>query len=255
MEVPFTHPSTDGAHLGLHGAIDMIAAVPTLGSGMMVYFIVECKRASDKIKNWILLRNEQQEPRWPTFAYSQPTGDNPMAIGITRGVTFPALGYSHSADFDFIINAIEVNTQLSSVNREQAARVYNSLKQAMHGTYAFETAYPKVVEGIYYLRTDQSRTHIYLPVVITTANLYTPDMDVCRIADGEIPADAFNLGDPRKWVTFEFALPDYLSYETPRDGGGIAVPKRTVVIVNHKYVEDFLLAAREVATIDAIPPV
>jgi len=85
--------------------------------------------------------------------------------------------------------------------------------------------FPKVVEGIEYLRHGQYAEHLYLPVVITTANIYAADISVDQVMGGEIPPGAFSLSDPKKWITFEFALPDYLSYEADREGGRITVPK------------------------------
>lgn len=222
---------------------------------MLIFFIIECKKANNKIKNWILLRNQLQNPRWPTFTFSKPDEQAPFAVGVTRSVTFPTLGYRHSADYDFCVNAIEVNTELSAMNREQAEKIYNSLKRAIHGTYAFETSYPKVVEGINYLKETQAYTCLYLPVVITTANIYMPSILIENIIDGEIPQDSFDLGEPRKWATFEFALPDYLSYEAGREDGSIYVPKRTVFIVNDKYMDEFFNDASNPATTFQVPPV
>jgi hypothetical protein len=253
-EVPITHPKTVGANLGVHSAIDLVAARQT-NYGMLIFFIIECKKANDKVKNWILLQNQLQDPRWPTFAFSKANEQEPFVLGITRSVTFPALGYVHSADYDFCINGIEANTALSAMNREQAEKIYNSLKQAMHGTYAFESTYPKVVEGINYLRDAQSITSLYVPVVITTANIYTPSIVTENITHGEIPPDSFELGELRKWASFEFALPDYLSYGAGREGGNIYLPKRTAFIVNDKHMDEFFKGAAEPATTFEAPPV
>lgn len=253
-EVPITHPRTVGATLGVHSAIDLVAARLT-NYGMLIFFIIECKKANDKIKNWILLRNQLQSPRWPTFTFSKSNGQAPFVLGITRSVTFPTLGYGHSEDYDFCINAIEANTALSNMNREQAEKVYNSLKQAMHGTYAFETTYPKIVEGIRYLADSQSITSLYVPVVVTTANIYTPSILTQNIIQGEIPSDSFDLGEARKWASFEFALPDYLSYGAEREGGSISLPKRTVFIVNDKHMDEFFKGASNPATTFQVPPV
>ena len=213
------------------------------------------QEANDKIKNWVLLSNRQQKPRWPAFVFSKPSEKSPMDLGVTRSITFPALGYKHPTDYDFSINAIEVNTRLSTMNREQAEKVYNSLKQVMHGTFAFEKSYPKIVEGIDYLKETQAYTCLYLPVVITTANIYTPKIAVDRIIGGEIPEDSFDLGEPRKWASFEFALPDYLSYEAERTGGNIYLPKRTVFIVNDEHMDEFFNGAATPQTIFQVPPV
>jgi hypothetical protein len=253
-EVPITYPATVGATLGVHTAIDLLAARLVHGA-WLTFFVIECKKANDKIKNWVLLCNQQQTPRWPTFMLSQPSEQAPLSLGVTRSITFPTLGYPHSFDYDFSVNAIEVNTALSSMNREQAEKVYNSLKQVMHGTVAFEQSYPKVIEGIDFLKETQSYHCLYIPVVITTANIYTPTIQVDDIVDGEIPIDSFVLGETRKWASFEFALPDYLSYEAGRQGGKIYLPKRTVFIVNSEHIDAFFAGASNPRTILEVPPV
>lgn len=68
-EVPYTHPPTSGPTLGVHGAIDLLATCPSSDNSQLLIFVVECKKANDKIKNWILLKNRQQHPRAPTFYF------------------------------------------------------------------------------------------------------------------------------------------------------------------------------------------
>src|SRR5260221_14566197 len=45
-EVPFTHPPTNGPLLGVHGAIDLLAACPSSDDSVLLFFIVECKKAN-----------------------------------------------------------------------------------------------------------------------------------------------------------------------------------------------------------------
>lgn len=93
-EIPYTHPPTNGPLLGVHGSIDAIAACPDIQGEKLVIFVVECKKANDRIKNWILLPNKQQRPKWPTFTSSEVPADNQEALGATRSAIFPRLGYS-----------------------------------------------------------------------------------------------------------------------------------------------------------------
>lgn len=252
-EIPFTHPGTNGPLLGVHGAIDLLAACPSSDNGLLIFFIVECKKANEKIKNWILLPNKQQNPRWPTFCFSQQPDGAPMQLGVTRSITFPSLGYNRSTDFDFCINGIEANMGLTTTNKDQSEKVYNPLRQVAHGAIAFESSFPKMVEGIEYLRDSECAQQLYLPVVITTANIYTADIPVDQIAQGEIPPGTLSLSEPRKWVTTEFPLPDYLSYRADREGGSIAMPKRTIFIVNDQSIDEFFTGALDVATFATIP--
>jgi len=252
-EVSFTHPPTNGPVLGVHGAIDLLAACPSINDDVLVFFVIECKKANDKIKNWIFLPNKQQDPKWPMFFFSTQSASEPMQLQVTRSATFPSLGLARSVDFDFCINGIEANAALSTTNRDQSEKIYNPLKQVVHGTVAFESAFPKVVEGIEYLRHGQYSTHLYIPVVITTANLYTADFPVDQLQQGEIQPGTLSLTGPRKWLTFEFPLPDYLSYGAERDGGLVNIPRRTVFIVHDQSIDEFFTSALDVHTLKNVP--
>lgn len=248
-EFPFTYPPTNGPLIGLHGAIDMLAAHPDTSGELLICFVVECKKANDKVKNWILLPNAQQDPKWPTFFFTKESETQGLSLGATRSVTFPGLGYGQTSDFDFCINGIEANTDLSKTNLDKGEKVYNPLKQVAHGTRAFETTFPKIVEGIDYLRGIQFPEFFYIPVVITTANLYVPSFPIQNVSQGEIPSGELTIKEQRKWVSVEFALPDYLSQRFEREGGmSVAVPKRTVFIVNDKAIDEFFTGSLEVAT-------
>jgi hypothetical protein len=63
-EYPFAYPPANGPLIGLHGAIDVLAVHPDSSGELLVWFLVECKKANEKRKNWILLKDRQQDPRW-----------------------------------------------------------------------------------------------------------------------------------------------------------------------------------------------
>jgi len=253
-EVPFTYPPTNGPLLGVHGTMDLLAARPDSKNRLLVCFVIECKKANDKIKNWILLPNKQQSPRWSTFIISRlPPGEREQ-LSVTRGVTFPELGYGKSGQYDYCVNGIEVNTALTSANQDKGEKIYNPLKQVAHGVRAFESAHPKVVEGIEYFRESKHQERFYIPVVITTANLYVIDFPLDKVTQGEVPAGDLSLGDAKKWISYEFPLPDYLSYEIDRaEEGTVFVNKRTVFVVNDKAIDEFFSKAVDVQNLRATP--
>src|ERR1035437_2774657 len=93
VEVPFTHPVTNGPLVGLPGTSDIIAVHPARSADLLVCFVIECKRASARIKNWVFVTNQRQSPRWPTFIYSTQLPAQGNQLAVTRSVTFPELGY------------------------------------------------------------------------------------------------------------------------------------------------------------------
>jgi hypothetical protein len=252
-EVPFTHPSTNGPLLGVHGTIDLLAARPDRGDDILLCFVIECKKANDKTKNWILLPNKQQSPRWPVLVFSQLPPDGREQLGVTRSLMFPELGYKRGSQYDYCINGIEVNTALTHANQDKGEKIYNPLRQVLHGSRAFEAADPKIVEGIEYFRENKHRQRVYVPVVITTANIYVVDFPLDRVAQGEVASGDLTLGEARRWATYEFPLPDYLSYQVARGDGEVFVNKRTVFIVNDKAIDEFFSKVVGLQNFDGTP--
>lgn len=257
-EVPFTHPQTNGPMLGVHGAMDILAVHPASDGQHLVCFVIECKRANDKTKNWILLANQQQNPRWPTFMFSEKTDPPEMnqRLGVTHSARFPELGYNSGADFEYCTSGVEMNANATRQNLNQKDKIYDSLRQVAHATRAFEVSFPKDVEGIDYFHSHNTyRQCLYIPVVVTTASIYTPTFPVNKVIKGDVMPNGFSLGDARKWVSYELPLPDYLSYRLARDGNSnsISVGKRTVFIVNDESLTEFLSKGLNVISPDGPP--
>ncbi|WP_238440059.1 hypothetical protein, partial [Frankia sp. AgB1.8] len=109
------------------------------------------------------------------------------------------------------------------------------------------------LDGIFHEREDSKRQSIYLPVVITTADIYLAEFEPQEAASGIIPPGRLALGGPKQWISYEFPLPDYLGYEIRREDNSASVKKRTIFIVNESSLEDFLVGALSVSKLDEIP--
>lgn len=253
VEVPFTHPVTNGPLVGLHGTSDIIAVHPARSADLLVCFVIECKRASARIKNWVFVTNQRQSPRWPTFIYSTQLPAQGNQLAVTRSVTFPELGYQRGRDFDFCVNWVETNAALNELNRDQTQRIYAPLKQAAHGTRALEAVAPKLVEGIEYFRLPSFTQTLYVPTVVTTAAIYVVTIPADRVVDGELTPDSLVLGEPRKWTTVEFGMPDYLGYSVRRGTGQTGVTKRTIFVVSDRHLEEFCAGALAVRNLSSTP--
>jgi hypothetical protein len=246
MEVPFTDPPGNGPLLGVHGQIDIVAAHPDPSNTLLVCFVIECKRASEQIKNWILIPNRQQDPRWPLFIVSGTAADGTYQLSANRNISFVDLGYPDGPAFDYCINGIEMNSSLGALNRQSDEKIFKPLRQVSHATHALESANPKVVEGIDYFR-QRSMSHVYVPVVLTTADIYVADFQPESVHGGDIAAGDLKLGKPKPWVSYEFPLPDHLGYSINRQDGSTApVNKRTIFVVNDEHMKDFFLKALNV---------
>jgi hypothetical protein len=253
QEVPFTFPGSNGPILGVHGTIDIVATHrATSDSDDIVCLVTETKKANEDIKKWIFFENDQKNPKWPLFAFDKNIG-NTKAVMLTRTVTLPKLGYTAQSNYQYCSNAIETNSQFSTINRNQTEKVYQSLKQVAHATRAL-LQIPKVIEGLNDLGKMIYNHLILLPVVLTTAELYIPKFDKKLLVKGEIDQKDFELGPPRKWLTYDLPLPDYISYPVSRpDNSLITVEKLTVFIVNADSLEEFFEKSSEVQTIEDVP--
>ena len=153
--------------------------------------VTETKKANEDIKKWIFFENDQKNPKWPLFAFDKNIG-NTKAVMLTRTVTLPKLGYPAQPNYQYCSNAIETNSQFSTINRNQTEKVYQSLKQVAHATRAL-LQIPKVIEGLNDLGKMIYNHLILLPVVLTTAELYIPKFDKKLLVKGEIDQKTLNL--------------------------------------------------------------
>jgi hypothetical protein len=253
QEVPFTFPGSNGPLLGVHGTVDIVASHrATSDSDDIVCLVTETKKANEDIKKWIFFENDQKNPKWPLFVLDKNMG-NTKAVMLTRTITLPKLGYTAQSNYQYCSNAIETNSQFSTINRNQTEKVYQSLKQVAHATRAL-LQIPKVIEGLNDLGKMDYNHLIFLPVVLTTAELYIPKYDKKLLIKGEIDQRDFDLGLPRKWLTYDLPLPDYLSYQIARpENSLITVEKLTVFIVNADSLEEFFEKSSDVRTIKDVP--
>lgn len=215
-ERPYTWPISNGPLLGNPGSIDFIAtsisqALPRALYGICL--VVECKRASSSIKNWVFPEVDKRHRYRPWFLlgeFNLEAQEKAHEINylLRDLIQFPNLGYYQN--YELVTQGFEFNKDNTSINRQQNEKIYNSLKQVNTGLRAL-TARPLEEELLHVLKPNKKA--IFIPVVVTTANLFCAQLDPGKvnIAEGEIdPADV--LLSPKEWVTFSFPTPDYMSF-------------------------------------------
>ncbi|MCK9573675.1 MAG: hypothetical protein M0R20_04700 [Candidatus Omnitrophica bacterium] len=235
-EWPFTCPPSNGPLLGVHSTADIVAIRGVTGAAdTLLFLVIECKRANANIKNWVFMSDKYDNK--PLFIFSKVDDDLKEAAYTTRRLTFPGLNYT-TENFDYCNNVIEAKNDFSSLNRNQEERVYKAIRQANQGIFALENKKPRYIENLTTgLPSDVFKYFVFLPVVVTTANLYTTDFDYKNVTEGNILKENINYTE-KKWITYEFPLPDFINYGRQLDG--IALEKRTTFIVNDKSFTDFL---------------
>lgn len=246
-EWPFTHPPSNGPLLGVHSTADIVAAkgVSGISDKTLLFLVFECKRANTSIKNWVFTKDKQDKK--PVFILSEIDSQLNETIYISRNLTFPNLKYLTSDSFDYCNNVVELNEKFSTLNRNQEEKVYKAIRQVNHSIYALERKKPKYIENLTTgINLAIFRYFVFLPVIVTTANLYIADFDYNGVTRGDVPDKNVNY-EEKKWLTYEFPLPDFLGYGRTSDN--VAIEKRTTLIVNDKALLDFLNA---VSVIDGL---
>lgn len=225
-EEPFTYPGSNGPLLGKSGSMDIFAVYSDEKKSFC--FSIECKRAMPTTKNWIFFRSREPEIR-TFFPYYYSPRHEAIECG---GLLFPRLGYPSPADFELCDRIYEIDETLGKINKNQAERAYRSLLQANHGLVAaLETKRAVLSE----MSHHRNQPMYFVPTVITTANLLLADFDPRKVSPnrGEIPARDINYLE-RKWVEFEFGLPDYLT--RPQSD---RFRRRSTFVVNSSSIAEF----------------
>src|SRR5207249_796884 len=83
---------------------------------------------------------------------------------------------------------------------------------------------------------------LYLPVVVTTANLFLASFDPSKVSatNGTIDLSAVEY-EEKKWITYDFPVPDYLKYQSIyHNRKNDDVERSTTFVVNSKHWAEFL---------------
>ena len=264
-EFSFTHPPSSGSQIGKHSSIDILAlrGIPDFDNsktfeGLILLFI-ECKRADSTIKNWIFTKNPSRRIKHPTFFVKKIKKEGDQRLNfyslesdiILQGY-FDGLGYKKTQNLEYCLQGVEANKELTVVNRNQEKKIYKSLLQANHSLnalYSKSQFYPLKIDGLEFPKELKTPIKIlFLPVVVTTANLYIANYNPKDVKTGEINEKDIKFGKERPWLTFEFPLPDYLKHSGNKrfmtslseEDIMLSVERSTTLIVNSEHWEEFL---------------
>ncbi len=223
----------------LVGTIDVLAVCHT-GAGFDLCLCIECKKANPEQKHWVFERGEpvDRNAQHPQDEYGFVFYDEAAKhANYSTTMPFRALGYTPKEPFERALQAFEFNEAKGSLSRNSEEKAYNAIQQANRALAGINpNSHPDRLLRI--LDTGETRSVLYLPVVVTTANLWVIDYlpDHVGWKDGTI--DIKDLGALSKnWVHYAFPLP--LSLQV--DGGAAGTPnKRPTFIVNSQSFETFI---------------
>lgn len=245
-EVPYTHPRTKGSQLGKSGTIDFLAISVHQGVSSHVppriYLIVECKRANPKYKAWIFPSMQDKFHEYSGFLvgsyYHEILGDKNLEkqcyLAELKKVIFPSLGYNTERNFQNVAQGFEYNYETKKINRDDNKEKIDAfLKQVNTGLSAFlsEPIDMKIINDV----PKKEKGLLFLPVLVTTANLYTVgyNPEKVSITNGNVSPDEIKINENVPWLTYNYPLPDYLIPGTGEE-------KRSTFIVNANSFDKFL---------------
>ncbi|GEM_PF-1154088 len=230
VEVPYTSLQS--------GTIDIVAVwfkgeLPSSPFDGSIFLIIEAKKANPQIKNWIFIKD--MHTQYHKYYASSFISITDKAPHIERALTFPDLNYLTQEYYDKCINAFEYNHQLK-LNRNTEEKIYRSLLQVHEGLNGFAQKDP-VLQRITFNFANET---IYIPVVVTTANLFTAEYDPEKVElpEGILDPDKTDIKEVQ-WLTYEFPITRELSIVRSLDVR-TCTEKLTTFIVAGKHWAEFL---------------
>lgn len=229
-------PYSGYTSVGFEGVIDILLAVLLQQQGRIVCIAIECKKADVNQKKWVVDKQRTPGEDAYSFDYYQAGVDN---FTFSKNIFFPSLGYQGMQHFDRGIQTFEFNDTTGRLSRVSGReeRPYYAMKQANEAISSFSD---ERRERIYNITGTNIRQYdiVYIPLVITTAELYLLDYDPEEIdlTAGSIDTTKVKL-QPKDWIHYEFPLPYSLR---TRAQGGLGPVKRPSFIVKANKCEEFL---------------
>lgn len=246
-EFPFTFPKTNENKPGVFGSIDILALnIPkpedrAFGIHPYIIFVIECKKSSENLKNWCFIKGNRGRRFSHTFFANTILKNNGRQFnGVpdfisNKQISFRLFEPTIISENDLVTRSFEVNNLLNSLNRNQQENIYNAALQSVRGVTCLEQKDPFVIDGLglsldfFNFDKDKGLKFLFLPVVVTTSNIYIAEFDPSLVKKGESKKINWRKKD---WVLYDFGLPDYLQH-------GGRINNRGVFVVSDTYFEKF----------------
>ena len=231
---------------GKQGKADIVAVFQTSGTSN-VLLLFEIKKADPDMKHWIFFK--QKETQHSFFSYQSikrfPTVSPPNAFYIRTW--FPGLGNLTSSSLPIYDMVYEINDTWKSIFKRQD-NAEKAMSQVNHGLFSCFSNFYKTQEHLEF--TPENFT-LFIPVVVTSANLYEAKFEPSDISlkTGEIDTDKFQV-EEKEWIAYNYALEDYLQKNmhvlNPEidclkpSVSSYQIPKSLTFVVNSDHFDQFL---------------
>lgn len=183
----------------IEGAIDVFA-VANIKEDTLLCLCIECKKANPEQKHWVFEMRTTGSEIYPFVYYDNKIGE----LNYEKNIFFPSLNYPGMDHFDRAIQAFQFKTKSGALSRNMTEMAHHSLKQANQAVKAIAPSPNEVFKVL----SSGPKNILFLPVVVTTANLWTTKYNPQDVSwkTGELKASKIGL-ESRDWVHFEFPLP------------------------------------------------
>lgn len=219
----------------LDGNIDIVATIYLpQRQECTVCFLIECKRVYKEYKSWIF-ESDSTASR-ADFPYVFFDGSKSPNIRYDMNYLLPSLGYNGINDYDQAINTFEFKNN-GAPNHDKSDKPYVAMKHLNASLTSFANDPTKIIR----LTGVQNNKILFVPLVVTTADLYLAKYDASEIviSSGSIDSNKISL-IKSNCVEYIFPLPTDLRLK----GGvsntqGIQPTKRITYVVSADYIKDF----------------
>lgn len=214
----------------VEGTADVLAATK-VNSNSSLCLSIECKRAKEDQKHWVFEKRVTGSEIYKFVYYDND--QRGKGINFDLNLNLPSLGYGGMEHFDQAIKVFEFNESTGKISRDNSAVTYKALKQANEPIKALAP----VPEEIFSFLGSNETNILFIPIVVTTANLWMLDYTAEDISwdSGTVQIDKLNL-QPKGWVHYEFPLPVTLKML----GKGKTQVKSPTFVVNAKSFPEFI---------------
>jgi len=183
----------------IEGTID-IFTVAMVSDDMALCLCIECKKADPRRKHWVFELRTTGDEIYPFVFYDHSVRN----INFKKNIFFDSLGYPGMIYFDKAIQAYQFHDVGGRLSKHQTENVYNAALSANKAVKAFAPFPYKVTE---LLNLNREISVLYLPIVVTTANLWINKYNHQHISwdTGEIDSKKLRL-EEKDWIHYEFPL-------------------------------------------------
>lgn len=228
--------------------VDFVLERPARDGGYKrLFLIAECKRANPALANWCFVKSPYtHRARWGSteYVHLECVKKSPV-VNSLRGVL--AAGVKANADHQAYHLAFAIRTQAKGDEDSKTARqseIEDAVGQVLRGANGFVMHFDRRP----HLLDDDQQVGI-LPVIFTTANLYTSDvkLDEAELATGKVDGGSLTRAP---WVMYQYAMSPGLKHAAiSHSAAGDLVELyqaeyiRTVPVVSVEGILDFMVWA------------